>query len=290
MTSRQLVRIALASVLMIAAFLGSACVAGQTAAPFDMKATLDKYLSGLPDNWGLLTPAEMKEQVSTSVFVFDVRETKEMADFGYIEGSVNIPIRSLIKSLDRLPAKDKPIIVTCSSGHRSALAMEALQLLGYTNVKSLAGGIGAWKAANLPFVTGTPPKAKVGQMPDVDQELLGGLDAYFSSLPGDWGMIAPSALKDLVTFSRPFQLEVRDAREVAESGTIAGASSIPIRSLVKNLDKLPPDKGAPVIAECNNGHRSAMAMMALTLLGYTNVRSLAGGLSAWAKAGLPVSK
>jgi rhodanese-related sulfurtransferase len=37
------------------------------------------------------------------------------------------------------------------SGRRSAMAMMALNLLGYTNVKSLTDGFGAWKAANLPI-------------------------------------------------------------------------------------------------------------------------------------------
>jgi rhodanese-related sulfurtransferase len=292
MNTRKLVQMTLASMLLLAAFLGAACAPGQTAAPaaFDMKATLDKYLSSLPDGWSLLTPAAVKEQLSASVFVVDVRETKEMADAGYVEGSVNIPIRTLMKNLDKLPAKDKPIIVTCGSGHRSALALEALQLLGYTNVKSLASGFSAWKAANLPFVTGTPPEAKAGQAPTVDKDLLVALDKYFSNLPDGWGTIAPASLKDLLATSKPFQLEVRETKEVAESGLIAGATNIPIRTLIKNLDQLPPDKGAPIIAECGSGHRSAMAMMALSLLGYTNVRSLAGGFSAWTKAGLPASK
>lgn len=292
MNNRKLVLMTLASMLLFVTFLGAACAPGQTAAPaaFDIKATLDKYLSGLPDGWGTITPAEMKEQLSTAVFVVDVRETKEMADAGYVEGSVNIPIRSFAKNLDKLPAKDKPIIVTCGSGHRSALAMVALQLLGYTNVKSLASGVSAWKGANLPYATGTPPEAKAGQAPSVDKDLLAALDRYLSNLPDGWGMMAPAALKNLLATSKPFQLDVRETKEVAESGFIAGSSSIPIRTLVKNLDKLPPDKGAPVIAECSNGHRGAMTMMALNLLGYTNVRSLAGGLNAWSKMGLPVSK
>jgi rhodanese-related sulfurtransferase len=71
---------------------------------------------------------------------------------------------------------------------------------------------------------------------------------------------------------------------------VDGAINIPIRTLVKNLDKLPPDKGAAIIAECGSGHGSAMALMALGLLGYTNVRSLASGFAAWTKAGLPISK
>lgn len=129
----QFVMVALASTMLLAASVSVACTPGPTATPaaFDIKATLDKFLSNLPDDWGALTPANMNDRLSARVFIVDVREQKEMAEGGYIEGSINIPIRSFAKNLDKLPAKDKSIIVICSSGHRSALAMEALQLLGF---------------------------------------------------------------------------------------------------------------------------------------------------------------
>lgn len=273
--------------------LGIACapVPAATPVPFDLQATLDKYLSNLPEGWGAITPTALNDQLqSTKPFLVDVRETTEVANAGFIAGAINIPIRTLIKNLDKLPAKDQAIVVTCGSGHRSALGMEALQLLGYTQVTSLAGGFGAWKAANLPFVTGTPPEAKAGQAPEVDKDLSVALDKYLSNLPDGWNTLAPAMLNDLLKSSQPFQLEVREAKEISESGFIANATHIPIRTLVKNINKLPPDKNAAIIAECANGHRSAMAMMTLGLLGYTNIRSLAGGFTAWTKASLPVSK
>jgi len=124
-----------------------------TAPAFDMKAALDKYFSALPDGWSTVASTALKDQMAAAKpFIVDVREAKEITDNGFIEGSVNIPIRTFAKNLDKLPAKDQPIIVAeCGSGHRSALAMMGLNMLGYTNVKSLAGGFGAWKAANLPI-------------------------------------------------------------------------------------------------------------------------------------------
>jgi rhodanese-related sulfurtransferase len=292
MNTRKLVSTWLLSAILLAVFLGVACSpVPATPASFDIKATLDKYYANLPDGWGAIAPAALNEQLSaTKPFLVDVREAKEVADAGYIAGAINIPIRTFIKNLDKLPAKDQPIVVTCGSGHRSALGMEALQLLGYTNVKSLAGGFSAWKAANLPVVTGTPPEANAGKTPEADKDLLAALDKYFSNLPDGWNTISPAALSEMLKISQPFQLEVRETKEVADSGFIAGSTNIPIRTFVKNLDKLPPDKGAPIIAECGSGHRSAMVMMALNLLGYSNTRSLAGGFTAWTKAGLPVSK
>jgi rhodanese-related sulfurtransferase len=268
--------------------------AAPTATPvpaFDMKATLDKYFSNLPDGFGTIAPAALKDQMAaTKVFVVDVREAKEVADNGYIEGSVNIPVRTFIKNLDKLPAKDQPIVVTCGSGHRSALGMEALQLLGYTNVKSLAGGFGAWKKAELPAASGKPADPVAGKAADVDKDLLAALDKYFSNLPDGFGTIAPAALNDQLAAAKPFQFDAREVKEITDNGIIAGSVNIPVRTLIKSLDKLPQDKSAAIIAECGSGHRSAMAMMALNLLGYTNVKSLAGGFGAWKAANLPISK
>jgi rhodanese-related sulfurtransferase len=289
------IRMLVSTILFVSALLGvlfsAACAPGPTPVPFDLNAALDRYFSSLPDGWGAIAPAALNEQLqSTKPFLVDVRETKEVADAGFIAGSINLPIRTFVKNLDKLPAKGQAIVVVCGSGHRSAMAMQALQMLGYTNVKSLASGFSAWKAANLPFMTGAPPDAKAGSAPEVDQDLLAALDNYLGHLPDGWNTIAPAMVNDLLKTSQPFLLEVRDQKEVAEAGSIPNATNIPIRTLIKNLDKLPPDKGAAIIAECSSGHRSAMTMMSLGMLGYSNVRSLAGGFAAWTKVGLPVSK
>jgi rhodanese-related sulfurtransferase len=42
------------------------------------------------------------------------------------------------------------VICHCGGGGRSALAAENLQKMGYKNVRSMAGGLKAWKAAGLP--------------------------------------------------------------------------------------------------------------------------------------------
>ncbi len=259
-------------------------------AGFDMKTTLDKYFSNLPDGFGTIAPAALKDQMAAKLFIVDVREAKEIADNGFIEGSVNIPIRTLLKNLDKLPAKDQPIVVLCASGHRGALGMEALQLLGYTKVKNLVGGYGAWRAANFQVVIGPLAAPVAGKAAEVDKDLFAALDKYLSNLPDGFGTIAADKLSAQLAAAKPFQADVREAKEIADNGIIDGSTSIPVRTLIKNLDKLPQDKTAAIIAECGNGHRGAMTMMALNLLGYSNVKSLAGGFGAWSKAGLPIAK
>jgi rhodanese-related sulfurtransferase len=85
--------------------------------------------------------------------VLDVREDKEYAA-GHIPKARHIPLGQLagrLKELDKF--KDKPILVTCRSGNRSAHACRTLKKAGFTTVYNQAGGILAWERANLPVTT-----------------------------------------------------------------------------------------------------------------------------------------
>jgi hydroxyacylglutathione hydrolase len=66
-----------------------------------------------------------------------------------IAGSVGIPLNHLIENREKLP-KDRPLLVYCAGGYRASIAASLLQRCGYRNVSEIAGGIGAWEAANLP--------------------------------------------------------------------------------------------------------------------------------------------
>ncbi len=265
-------------------------VGGAPAAAFDAKATLDKYFAALPDGFGLIAPAAAKDQMAaTKVFLLDMREASEITTNGFVEGAVNIPTRTLMKNLDKLPAKDQPIIVMCGSGVRSPLGMAALQMLGYTNVKNLTGGFNGWKAANLPIKTdGKPAEAMAGMAPTVDKDLLAALDKWFTALPDGWNGVAPAAAKDQMAATKVTLIDVREASEVASGGKIEGSVNIPVRTLIKSLDKLPADKAAPIIVTCASGHRGMFSMMALQMLGYTNVKNITGGLNAWKTANLAI--
>lgn len=70
--------------------------------------------------------------------LLDVRTPEEYAE-KHIEGSINIPLKELAASLDRLPDKDAPIFVHCLSGGRSGVAASFLQRNGYTNVANIGG-------------------------------------------------------------------------------------------------------------------------------------------------------
>jgi rhodanese-related sulfurtransferase len=75
--------------------------------------------------------------------LIDVRETFEY-EMSNLNG-LNIPLAGLLLEADKV-SKDKPVIMQCRSGARSAAALNQLEQLGYTNLYNLKGGILAWKA------------------------------------------------------------------------------------------------------------------------------------------------
>ncbi len=81
--------------------------------------------------------------------VIDVSEPAEYAA-GHIVGARNIPFDKL-ESSPQLPSnKALPLILVCANGGRSGRAMGTLRKLGYENARPLAGGLAAWREANLP--------------------------------------------------------------------------------------------------------------------------------------------
>jgi molybdopterin/thiamine biosynthesis adenylyltransferase/rhodanese-related sulfurtransferase len=93
--------------------------------------------------------ARLLESDDRPVFL-DVREQDEW-DEGIITGAVHIPRGYLESRIEGLaPEHDRPIVVYCASGSRSAFATKTLEELGYENVSSLAGGFTDWKRNGFP--------------------------------------------------------------------------------------------------------------------------------------------
>lgn len=85
--------------------------------------------------------------------VVDVREPNEFTS-GHIARAINIPLGQVAtRSQELKKYKEKPIIVCCASGARSARAAAILRKEGFADVRNLAGGLSAWRSANLPTVS-----------------------------------------------------------------------------------------------------------------------------------------
>ena len=82
--------------------------------------------------------------------ILDVREDKEFST-GHLPNAKHIPLGQLVARLkDVEKFKNKPIVVNCRSGARSATACGILRKNGFEEVYNLKGGITAWLQASMP--------------------------------------------------------------------------------------------------------------------------------------------
>jgi len=115
------------------------------------RAVFQVILEVSQEHWGFIAPEKAVDFIeSVNPFILDVRTPKEWAETGVIPGAVKITLTELNKNLDKLPPKNRPILVYCKAGARGQYALTYLKLLGYKNVKNLKGGITAWLNAGLP--------------------------------------------------------------------------------------------------------------------------------------------
>jgi rhodanese-related sulfurtransferase len=84
----------------------------------------------------------------------------------------------------------------------------------------------------------------------------------------------------------PQLIDVRTAAEVAR-GAIAGARHIELSTLPARMAELDP--AAPYVLYCLSGGRSAQACGYLAQRGFGQLYNLAGGITAWGRAGLPLT-
>ena len=77
-----------------------------------------------------------------SLVLLDVREPFER-DLAVIEPSLHIPMQEVPDRLVELP-RDRPLVVYCHSGTRSAMVAGFLEQQGFRDVANLGGGIDAW--------------------------------------------------------------------------------------------------------------------------------------------------
>jgi rhodanese-related sulfurtransferase len=84
-------------------------------------------------------------------------------------------------------------------------------------------------------------------------------------------------------------VDVREDHEYAKDHA-AGARHLGRGILERDIETLIPDKNAEIILYCGGGYRSALSADSLRQMGYTNVRSMDGGITAWRQAGYPLEK
>ncbi|MGH7231430.1 MAG: rhodanese-like domain-containing protein [Nitrospiraceae bacterium] len=89
--------------------------------------------------------------------LLDVREDNEFAT-DHATGAMHLGRGILERDIESIiPDKQATIVLYCGGGYRSALAADSLRQMGYTNVRSMIGGIKAWREAGYSLKVGRNP-------------------------------------------------------------------------------------------------------------------------------------
>ncbi len=119
-----------------------------------MQMTMEQLVAEARSRIREIGVAELDQHGAPDTVLIDVREADEFSA-GHIPGSLNIPRGVLEAEVSPVPEmggetaavladKQRSICLYCRTGGRSALAADALQNMGFTQVVSLAGGYAAW--------------------------------------------------------------------------------------------------------------------------------------------------
>jgi rhodanese-related sulfurtransferase len=100
---------------------------------------------------GGLTAANAVQLINRErAVIVDVCGPEEFAA-GHVGGAKNVPVAQLEQRLPEVVKnKTVPLILVCASGARANRALGVARKLGYEKAQVLAGGLKAWKDANLP--------------------------------------------------------------------------------------------------------------------------------------------
>lgn len=123
----------------------------------DMDDNMTRHHDDNPVEPYEIYPGDVAEMMTSNkdITLLDVR-TQEEYEERHLRGAILLPIQQLSQqSLNEVglgeDMKDKEIYLYCRSGNRSYTAYNIMRSLGYTNIKSIAGGMIHWEEDNYPF-------------------------------------------------------------------------------------------------------------------------------------------
>jgi hydroxyacylglutathione hydrolase len=216
------------------------------------RATLEKSLEQI------LHPIELDEVLSmgdAGSQILDVRDAAEYAK-GHLAGSINIGLGGQYATWAGTVLDSKrPIVIIAEPGREQEAALR-LGRIGFDHVKGyLKDGMGALAKR---------------------QDLVWSTER-----------VSPPMLADeLATQNPPVIIDIRTPREFA-TGHLANSINLPLSQLQQRIDEVPRDRRIAI--HCAGGYRSSIAASILSQHGITNLIELAGGITAWEAAKLPLA-
>ncbi|MFN2498758.1 MAG: rhodanese-like domain-containing protein [Pyrinomonadaceae bacterium] len=226
----------------------------------EINRTGAETLSELPKPKAL-TPEQLRDLTSqTNSLLCTLLDVRTAAEFGagHVPGSLNIGLNGqfAIWAGSLLPFT-APIILVAQTDAQVEEAQMRLARVGIENVKGyLAGGVEAWRRAE--FELATVPQISVAELNS---------------------LIAEENQLQIIDVRRPTEYE---------SGHVPRALQAPLSTLGPNVRNLPVHPAKPTAVICAGGFRSSAATSILQQYGFTDLRNVTGGTSAWINAGFPV--
>ena len=227
----------------------------------------------------MIAPAELAAlmQSATPHAVLDLRE-KGAYERGHIYRATSFPRRLLEWRLPGLvTATATPVVIYDEDGRLTGLAVPTLAELGYTDVRPLAGGLAAWRAAGRPTVQGL----------NVPSKVFGERMLHELKTP----QIPPHELARRI--QRAEDLVIVDSRTPEEyaRGCIPGAVSVPGGELVLRIGELVERPETTIVVHCGGRTRSYIGAESLRRMSLPNrVVALENGTMGWELAGLTLER
>ena len=173
---------------------------------------------------------------------------------------LHIPGEEILENLEKLPRdKDAEIVLYCLDGKMSKAASAILVQDGYTNVKTVIGGLNTWDLVGYPL----------------EVDALG------------YTKITAGALKTMLD-ERPESFILVNTFTSFEKNIPNTDLHIAADDILENLDKFPQYKDAEIVLYCWGGEMSKAASADLVEAGYTNVKTVMGGINTWEAVGYPL--
>jgi glyoxylase-like metal-dependent hydrolase (beta-lactamase superfamily II) len=202
-----------------------------------------------------LSPESFANAAGQGATVLDLRGNAAFGT-GHVPGSLNVALAGQFAAwAGALVPPERPILLVGEDAASADEAATRLARVGLDRVVGhLDGGVSAWHAAGRPLET--TPQITVDE-----------LQSQVREIPA---------------------LQVVDVRRPVEfqAGHVPRAINRPLDRLQRDLSGLDPSRPTAVI--CAGGYRSAAAASLLQRLGFTDLRNVVGGTSAWTQAGYPV--
>ncbi len=200
-----------------------------------------------------LPAARLAEVLRAGGVVVDLRRTADHAR-AHVPGTLNVPWSTSFTSYaGQVLPYDRPLYLVAGDAGGGPVVAEAVQALGMIGLDRVEGVFGS--------------EALEGAALEATEQVAAEL-------------VAPRLARGEVVV-----VDVR-ARTEWDEGHLPGARHLALAALAERMDELPRD--ADLVLHCETGSRSAVAASLLRAHGLARVANLAGGITAWKRAGLPV--